>query len=244
MDHGATITLGAVESSILLVADHASNHVPADVDLGIAPDVLNTHIAVDLGVAELGAALCARLACPGVFAGVSRLVIDLNREEEAPHIIPTVSDGHVIPGNALSHTDRQARIERYWRPYHARIAEHIVQQRPKLLISLHSFTPQLETRPGDVRPWEIGILYNQDDRAARIAIPLLVEASIVVGDQLPYSGTLLNATMNRHGEGNGISYLGLEIRQDLIRNAAGVARWAEVLAPVIESCLSPLFPRL
>ncbi len=39
--------------------------------------------------------------------------------------------------------------------------------------------------------------------------------------------------MNRHGEANGIPYLGIEVRQDLIRDAAGVAEWAAILAPVI-----------
>jgi predicted N-formylglutamate amidohydrolase len=54
-----------------------------------------------------------------------------------------------------------------------------------------------------------------------------------VGDQEPYSGKLLNATMNRHGEANGIAYLGLEMRQDLIGDPQGVARWCAVLVPVI-----------
>jgi predicted N-formylglutamate amidohydrolase len=163
-------------------------------------------------------------------------VVDLNREEDAPHIIPIASDGHAVPGNAISHDERQARIERFWRPYHARIAAQIDAQKPRLLISLHSFTPQLETAPDEERPWEIGILYNHDDRAARIAIPLLKTAGVVVGDQLPYSGKLLNATMNAHGEANGIAYLGLEVRQDLIGSAESVARWAEILVPVVRQC--------
>lgn len=54
-----------------------------------------------------------------------------------------------------------------------------------------------------------------------------------MGDQEPYSGKMLNATMNRHGEANGIAYLGLEMRQDLIGHAAGVDHWARILVPVI-----------
>ena len=105
-----------------------------------------------------------------------------------------------------------------------------------MLLSLHSFTPRLSTRADEDRPWEIGILYNNDDRAARIAIPALELQGVVVGDQLPYSGKLLNATMNRHGEGNGIPYLGIEMRQDLIGDASGVSRWLDVIAPVVQSC--------
>jgi predicted N-formylglutamate amidohydrolase len=108
-----------------------------------------------------------------------------------------------------------------------------------MLISLHSFTPRLATSDAP-RPWQVGILYNQDERAARIALPLLGEAGIIAGDNYPYSGKLLNATMNRHGEANRIAYLGIEMRQDLIADAAGVAAWAARLAPIIAATLGRL----
>ena len=76
------------------------------------------------------------------------------------------------------------------------------------------------------------MLYNEDDRAARIAIPLLEAEGLIVGDQEPYSGRLLNATMNRHAEAEGRPYLGVEVRQDQIGTAEGQARWAELLARV------------
>lgn len=227
---------GDAETGLLLIGDHASNRVPADIDLGIAPALLDLHIAIDLGVAAVAAALNRRTGMPAILGGVSRLVVDLNREEDAPHIIPIASDGHAIPGNALSHDDRQTRICRFWHPYHDKIAQRIAADRPRLLVSLHSFTPSLESDPEQKRPWEIGILYNHDDRAARIAIPALEAADVVVGDQLPYSGKLLNATMNRHGEANGIAYLGIEMRQDQVEDEPGVERMADILAPVILAC--------
>lgn len=227
-------------TGVLLIGDHASNHVPFDIDLGIAPDLLNTHIAIDIGVAELAKGLNRSIGIPAILGGISRLVVDLNREEGAPHIIPTASDGHALPGNAISHNARLARIDRFWWPYHEEVARVIAADRPHLLISLHSFTPQLQTQPDESRPWEVGILYNEDDRAARIAIPALEAAGVIIGDQLPYSGKLLNATMNRHGEANGIAYLGIEMRQDLIGDEAGVARWVDVLSPVVQSCANAI----
>jgi predicted N-formylglutamate amidohydrolase len=221
---------------ILIIADHASNHVPPDIDLGIDPALLSDHIAVDIGVA----ALCEALPYPAILGGVSRLVVDLNREEDAPHTIPTSSDGHAISGNLIDHAARQARIERFWHPYHKRVAGVIEERAPTLLVSLHSFTPRLKTVPDIARPWEIGILYNQDDRAARIAIPMLEAQGIVVGDQEPYSGVLLNASMNRHGESNEIAYLGIEMRQDLISDSVGVKTWADRLAPVIAECAAKI----
>ena len=103
---------------------------------------------------------------------------------------------------------------------------------PALIVSLHSFTPSLRSRPDEARPWQVGVLYNRDDRAARLAIPLLVAEGLVVGDQQPYSGTLLNATMNRHAEAKGHPYLGIEVRQDQIADAAGQAAWAGRLARI------------
>lgn len=217
----------------LIVADHASAHVPPDIDLGIGPDILGRHVAIDIGVAPLAEALCARLSCGAILATISRLVCDLNREEDASGLFPIISDGVEIPGNRLGEAAREARLARFFRPYHAALATTIARERPALIVSLHSFTPRLETRPDEMRPWQIGILYNQDDRAARIALPLLEAAGIVAGDNEPYSGRILNATMNRHAETNGIPYLGIEVRQDLIGDAAGVTAWADRLAPII-----------
>lgn len=227
-------------NDILLVADHASNHVPPDIELGIGADQLLRHIALDIGVEPLAVELCRMLGCPALLGGISRLVIDLNREEDAHNLVPLESDGQSIPGNDIDPVKRRARIDRFWRPYHTRLAELIRNYRPRLLVSLHSFTPRLETAPEQERPWDVGILYNNDDRAARLAIPALEMAGACVGDQLPYSGKLLNATMNLHGEANGIAYLGIEMRQDHISDAAGVSRWASTLAPVIENCSTML----
>ncbi|TVV70385.1 N-formylglutamate amidohydrolase [Sphingomonas solaris] len=232
-DTAYTAIAGDPATGLLIVSDHASAHVPADLSLGVADGVMRRHVAIDIGVAPLAALLCEALGCPAVLGGVSRLVIDLNREEDAAGLIPETSDGDVVPGNAgLDATARAARIDRFWRPYHAHLAVRIAADRPVLLVSLHSFTPRLATAP-DPRPWAVGVLYNRDDRAARLAIPLLDAAGVVTGDNLPYSGQVLNATMNTHAEGNGIAYLGLEVRQDLIGDDAGVAEWAAILAPVI-----------
>jgi len=225
---------GRAETGVLIVTDHASNRVPPDIDLGIGPDLLASHIGWDIGAAALGEALCARIGCSGVFGAVSRLVIDLHREESSPALIPELSDGHIIPGNAgLSAAQRQARVERFWRPYHGKLAGTVGQLRPRLLVAVHSFTPKLETSEGPERPWQVGILYNQDARAAEIAIEELRSLGLTTGDNQPYSGKLLNATMNMHGEANGIPYLAIEVRNDLIGDDAGVAHWAELLDSVI-----------
>ncbi|MBB5687128.1 N-formylglutamate amidohydrolase [Sphingobium boeckii] len=225
---------GDPASGLLIIADHASNVVPAGVDLGVPPAVMGQHMAVDVGTWDLAHRLAEKLDAPAVLATLSRLVVDLNREADAPGVVPLVSDGVEIAGNAaLDADERGARIDLYWRPYHAEVARLIAHYSPAMLISLHSFTPQLTTDPHQARPWEIGVLYNRDDRAARLAIPLLGAAGVATGDNLPYSGKILNATMNAHAEAAGLPYLGLEVRQDLISDTAGISRWADIIAHII-----------
>lgn len=219
---------------LLIVADHASGHVPVDVNLGIDPALLHNHIALDIGVAEVVALLAAQLKCTAIMGGVSRLVIDLNREDDAPGLLPVMSDGHNIPGNRQA--DLAERMIRFHHPYHHQIERLLDGMGSPFILSVHSFTPQLASDPEQERPWDIGVLYNEDDRAARIAIPLLEDAGLKVGDQLPYSGKLLNATMNLHAEANGIPYLGVELRQDLVADEAGHRRFAEILGPVALEC--------
>lgn len=216
---------------ILVVSDHASNRVPEDINLGIAADLLCQHIAVDIGVAAIGEIMAQRPGIAAFQGNVSRLVCDFNRDEHLPTVVPIASDGHAIPGNALDHQEHEARLERFFRPYHAAL-ESLLDTTPQaLILSLHSFTPKMASSD-EPRPWQVGVLYNDDYRAARIAIPILEAEGLTVGDQLPYSGKLLNATMNRHAEAEGRPYLGIEVRQDLITTSEGQAVWAERLARI------------
>lgn len=217
---------------ILVVSDHASNRVPDDIDLGIDPALLDQHIAVDIGVAGVAAHMTQRPGIAAFLGGVSRLVCDFNRDEHGPTVCPIASDGHAIPGNALDHEGHEARLARFYRPYHEALARLLDEAPPALILSLHSFTPQLASDPTQQRPWQVGVLYNEDDRASRLAIPLLEAEGLIVGDQEPYSGRLLNATMNRHAEAEGRPYFGIEVRQDQIADPANHALWAERLGRI------------
>ncbi|MBX7496233.1 N-formylglutamate amidohydrolase [Qipengyuania sp. 6B39] len=215
---------------LVCVADHASNHVPAGIDLGIDRALLDDHIAVDIGVEGIADRLARRHNIPAHIATVSRLVCDFHRKEDEPGVVPTESDGHLIPGNIGA--DIEKRLDLYHRPYHAALAKFIAAAKPRMIIALHSFTPKLASGGAD-RPWEVALLYNQDDRAAQHAMRLFRQQGLTVGDNEPYSGKQLNATMDRHAEAAGIPYCTVEIRQDQIANEAGQARWALMLADVL-----------
>ncbi|MGB5076198.1 MAG: N-formylglutamate amidohydrolase [Sphingorhabdus sp.] len=218
-----------VHLGILIVADHASNAVPADVTLGIDQCRLKDHIAWDIGVEPVACSMVQANGHAAILGNYSRLVVDLNRNRDEDGVVPACSDGLIIPGNDITGPGRESRIRKYYDPYHDKLAKILTDSRPSLILSLHSFTPRLETRKQEARPWEIGVLYNEQDTPSRIAIGYLAGRNVQVGDQLPYSGKVLNATMNRHAEANQIPYIGIEMRQDLVSHKAGQERFTQIL---------------
>jgi predicted N-formylglutamate amidohydrolase len=218
------------QGGFLIIGDHASNRIPDDIDLGINLALLREHIAWDIGVAEVTRLIIQDTGFAAYLGGYSRLVVDLNRDIDDAAVIPLQSDGVTVPGNNLAPLEIEARLERFHRPYHDHLAALLSEHRPALILSLHSFTPVLASKPKEARPWEVGVLYNEQDAASKLAMPFLENAGYCVGDQLPYSGKMLNATMNRHAEAHNIPYVGIEMRQDLSSNPNGQARYARTLA--------------
>ena len=161
---------GDISSGILLLADHASNRLPAEYGtLGLPADELQRHIGYDIGSQDLTRQLATRLNAPAVMSTFSRLLIDPNRGDDDPTLIMRLSDGAVIPGNARhDDTERQRRIDRYYRPYHDAVAgaidRGITAGRVPLILSVHSFTPVWR---GRARPWHGGILWDNDPRFAQ-----------------------------------------------------------------------------
>ncbi len=214
---------------ILIVADHASNFVPAELKLGLSEDQLNEHIAWDVGVATVAENLCADFEFAAFLGGVSRLVVDCNRERDVDSVIPTYSDDIAIIGNVLTAAQREERLVTYYDIYHIALSQLLISHRPALILSLHSFTPILRSDAAQSRPWEIGVLYNEYETASHLMIKFLEHVGLNVGDQQPYSGKHLNASMNRHAEGNQIPYIGIEMRQDLLLDEAGIDRFVQIL---------------
>lgn len=216
-------------AGILIIGDHASNEVPANIQLGIEDHLLNDHIAWDIGVAGVSEAIVGLGGFAAYLGNVSRLVVDLNRYADEIEVIPATSDGISIRGNDISAEARRHRIEAFYQPYHDSLTQILITARPSLILSLHSFTPALESRQDENRPWQVGILYNEQETPSKLAIGFLHEQGLIVGDQQPYSGKILNATMNRHAEGNDIPYIGVEMRQDLVTDVQGQERFAQIL---------------
>jgi len=226
----------------LLVCDHATAWLPEDCDgLGVEPTALHRHVALDIGAAALTRGLCERLGLCGVFSCFSRLLIDPNRPPDDPTLIPEVTDDVVVPGNrGLDAAEIERRFARFYRPYHAAIAREIERFQAAgvapAIISIHSFTPVMR---GRARPWQVGVLWNRDDRLARpILERLRAPGDLKVGDNEPYSGRIAGYCLDHHGGARGLPHVAFEVRQDLIDTWRGVSSWVDRLSAVLADVLA------
>ncbi|MBP6014285.1 MAG: DUF1244 domain-containing protein [Alphaproteobacteria bacterium] len=230
---------------LIFVCDHASNAVPPEyASLGLAPALFNLHIAYDIGAANVTRAMAKAFNAPAILGVYSRLLIDLNRGPDDPTLVMKLSDSAIIPGNAKADfAEVDKRIERYYRPYHDTIEAAIARARAQgikpVIISIHSFTPEWR---GNKRPWQVGVLWSKKD--GRLALPLLEalrrESDLTVGDNQPYTGELEGDCMAQHALAHGLAHVLIEIRQDLIADEAGAAKWAARLTPILRSSLAHL----
>jgi predicted N-formylglutamate amidohydrolase len=222
-------------SPFLLIGDHAGSAVPRPLQsLGLQPDDLRRHIAIDIGVLGLGQALARLLDAPFMHQVYSRLVIDCNRLPARPDAIAEVSDGTLIPGNRhLSDRARDARSAAIHRPYHAAIAALLDTRRTSveetILLSLHSFTPKMD---GVTRPWDVGVLHGsgRTEFALGLRDALAEQADLTVGDNEPYAMDETDYTVPFHAFPRNLPYAEIEVRQDLICGLPGQKAWATRLA--------------
>jgi predicted N-formylglutamate amidohydrolase len=224
--------------SLLLLCDHASNALPPG-GLGLDPGLLSTHIAFDIGAAQVTRALAAAWGAPAVLGAWSRLLIDLNRGADDPTIVMKLSDGSIIPGNRnIQELEIRDRIGSYHAPYHTAIARELDRiGKSAVIVSLHSFTPSWKAVP---RKWEVGVLYDKDARLAAPLMRRLAQAGFTVGDNEPYTGALEGDTLNQHGTKRGLPHVLIEIRQDLIADEGMAQDFAMRLKPILDAALADM----
>ena len=236
------------DPQFVLVCDHASNAVPAHMErLGLDQAELDRHIGWDIGAAMVTESLSARLDAPAFLSGYSRLVVDCNRPLGSPTAMPAVSDGTAVPANqTISPAEAAARTDALFWPYHDAIAacldRVIGAGAVPMLIAVHSFTPVFDDF---ARPWEIGLLYEHDDRLVQPLKEALlaVRPGLTVGDNEPYAiiGPS-DYSIPVHGQGRGLPHIEFEVRQDLIGTVAGAEEWAGTLAQVLNRVHAALAP--
>ncbi|MDO9327300.1 MAG: N-formylglutamate amidohydrolase [Pseudomonas sp.] len=222
---------------LILVCEHASRFIPPGLnDLGLSHDAAREHIAWDIGALALAEGLSQALGATLLTANYSRLLIDLNRPRHAPDSIPLQSEIYPIPGNRdLDEVTREYRRECLFKPFHARlqtlIDQRIAQGRPVRVVGIHSFTPVFHGQP---RTLEVGVLFGEARDYAQRLIDGLSLHPLKVASNEPYKiNPLGDMTVPVHGDARGLESVLIEVRNDLLRTAENVSRWAGYLAPLL-----------
>lgn len=234
-------------SPFLIVCDHASHRVPEGFgSLGLPPEALRAHIAWDPGALPVARGLSARLDAPLLWPDASRLIVDCNRALDAPDLIPASGEGRPVPGNQdLDDAERQRRIEMIHRPYHAAIERCLdrraSRRQPTALIAIHTFTPVFLGRS---RPWQVGILFDDDRRLGDpMVAALAADPTLTVGVNEPYSpADGVYYTLTRHARSHGLPAVMIEIRNDVVADETGQAAWADRLGAILADLRATLAP--
>lgn len=229
------------KAPIVLTCEHAGRAIPDSLgDLGLSKEIMERHIAYDIGVENVACQLSTLLDAALVLQPYSRLVVDCNRPLSASDCVPGSSDGIDIAGNfALDDIARQQRYDEISQPFHKVVSDQIDAKQAAgqipVLISVHSFTPKLRVN-GKLRPWHLGLLYNRDDRLAAGLLKILnnryPQFNVALNE--PYNVTdTEDFTIPAHGEQRGIPHVMLEINNNEIGGLTGQTHWASILAECI-----------
>ena len=158
----------------VILCDHASNRIPeAYQSFGFAEDALQTHIAWDPGALAVARLLSAKLDAPLFWPDASRLIIDCNRAAgcDRASSSPKAKGARCRPIAGSSEEERSRRLANIHAPFHdaidACLTRRMSSGRPTALIAIHSFTPVYF---GKARPWQVGILFDDDRRLADLLI--------------------------------------------------------------------------
>ena len=233
------------QSPVLLVCDHASRRIPRALGtMGLDPVARRCHLAWDIGAGPLTERLSAALCVTAVCAQYSRLVVDCNRQLLDPSAFLEYGDGVVVHGNrSLSQQEKDKRADILYWPYHQAVDAEISRLsslgHAPTVVAVHSFTPVLN---GLSRPWEVGVLWDADRPTAELFLAGFAAAGLVAGDNEPYSGMApADFTIDHHAEASGLAHVGIEIRQDLIDDDAGVATFTKIMYDIIRR-IAPVGP--
>lgn len=228
----------AGSSSVVLVCEHASHHIPTPFDaLGLSQADRTSHAAWDPGAMAVAEKLSQHLNAPLVASGVSRLVYDCNRPPTAHDAMPARSEVIDVPGNCnLSQSDREARTNAFYRPFHATLHRVIRQTNDPIIVTVHSFTPIYH---GQLRSVEVGILHDSDARLADAMLrSAIAHTRADVQRNEPYGPEHgVTHTLKEHAIKDGYLNVMLEIRNDLVETAEQQDQMAAVISRwLVDAC--------
>tara|TARA_R110002124_G_scaffold174233_4_gene341855 strand:- start:12090 stop:12794 length:705 start_codon:yes stop_codon:yes gene_type:complete len=147
-----------MNNKIIISCEHASNKIPNEYrSLFVSNEAhhfLETHLGLDLGAKNAALYLAKYFSCSFVLAEYSRLLVELNRSENHPHIFSKFTA-------QLTDNQKNDLIKNIYLPYRQKIEnliqESIEQKNRVIHLSIHSFTPKLNNK---IRTADIGLLYD------------------------------------------------------------------------------------
>ena len=228
---------------LVLSCEHASWTLPPGVDLGVPAEVLRSQAGWDHGALEIIARLSEAVGLPVHTGAFSRMFVDLNRPPDHADVVPLVSYGAPVPGNArLTPGDRAARVAMFHAPYwdavRRDVAARLHDRGAVLHFSSHTFDPSLDP---PARTFDVGVLYDPGHAfEAELAERLLFQlrgAGLSVRANQPYNGLgPAICTAFRH-ERAGQRYAGIQLETShaVTHTAGGCARVADAVLPFLES---------
>jgi predicted N-formylglutamate amidohydrolase len=227
---------------VVLSCEHASWTLPPGEELGVPDELLRSQASWDHGAFEIAARVGEALGLPVHASAFSRMYVDLNRPVDHPQVIPVVSYGVPVPGNAgLTSDERGRRIEQLHRPFwdavRRDVRARLLDRGACLHLSSHSFAPELDP---DRRTYDCGVLYDpaaafEASLAERLQFGLR-RAGLDVRANQPYRGTEAALVTSLRGEMPADAYAGIELETShaVTRSAGGCARVAAAVAAVID----------
>ncbi|MFU1479310.1 N-formylglutamate amidohydrolase [Roseovarius sp. C7] len=233
------------QGAVVILCEHASNRFPADFgDLGLSDADQKSHAAWDPGARAVALGLSQALDAPLVASTVSRLVYDCNRPPEALSAMPAQSEKIIVPGNRdLDEAGRAARVAQVYLPFRDAV-NRLLDARaaaglPSLIVTIHSFTPVYNDRP---RAVEIGILHDEN---AELADAMLDQAQLLPHRRVernepygPQDG--VTHSLKEYGIARDLPNVMIEIRNDLLTNAADEARLTDEMLTLLRPALAAL----
>lgn len=229
------------ELPLLISVPHDGCHIPGDMRermtaIGFAVPDTDWHVAELYDFArDLGATMQV--------ANYSRYVVDLNRSATDEDLYPgqlvtglcplqTFSGENIYSSGGVSDDEKGARIEKFWQPYHARVASTLAAMRAKhgyaLLWDAHSI-PSVVPRLFDGELPELNIGTNSGMSCA----PTIEAAIVDAAKNSPYSSVVNDrfkgGYITRHygDPQRNIHALQLEIAQRAYMNEATTSYDAE-----------------
>jgi len=236
----------AGRSDIFLVCEHAGRQMPSSLNwLGLAQEHRNSHIVSDIGARELSIELSRRLDAALVMQRYSRLVYDCNRDWGAPDETPSSVDFIEVPGNRnLTEGCRRSRRDEVYAPFRdgtrQAIDQRIREGRKTTIVTIHSFTPVFK---GRVRHLDVGIVHDTDSRLADVMLGDCRPArALDIERNEPYGPDRgVTHTLKVHGIAQGLLNVMIEIRNDHLMDAAGLAFFADLMADWISTSVDKAF---